>query len=112
MLFNSRIMKKYSLSTPFGRFLLVGLLEGISYLVLLCIAMPLKYMADMPEAVRIAGMVHGVLFVLFMLLLLQVVIEYKWSIGKGFLAFAASIVPFGTFFLDRLLIKKNETVNG
>jgi integral membrane protein len=102
-------MKKFTLSTPLGRFLLVGLLEGISYLVLLCIAMPLKYMADMPEAVRIAGMVHGVLFILFVLLLIQVMIEHKWSIGKGFLAFLASIVPFGTFFLDRLLVKNEST---
>ena len=80
---------------------LIGLLEGISYLVLLGIAMPLKYYMDKPEMVKSVGMAHGVLFVLYVLFLLIVHIQYKWSILKTIVAFIASIVPFGTFYADK-----------
>jgi integral membrane protein len=86
-----------------GRFRLVGVMEGISYLVLLLVAMPLKYFADMPEAVKYTGWAHGVLFVSYCILLLLVWIKYKWSFGKAVFAFVASLVPFGTFVLDRRL---------
>ena len=80
---------------------LIGLLEGISYLVLLGIAMPLKYYMDKPEMVKSVGMAHGVLFVLYVLFLLIVHIQYKWSILKTIGAFIASLVPFGTFYADK-----------
>jgi integral membrane protein len=80
---------------------LLALLEGISYLVLLGIAMPLKYYYDKPDAVEIVGMVHGILFVLYCIILLIVHIQLKWSIGKTIGAFVASLVPFGTFYADK-----------
>ncbi|MGV3541114.1 MAG: DUF3817 domain-containing protein [Rufibacter sp.] len=89
------------LNTPLGRFRLIAILEGISYLVLLLIAMPLKYMADIPEPVKYVGWAHGVLFVLFIALLLQVWVKYRWSFGKVVLAFISSLIPFGTFYLDK-----------
>ena len=92
--------------TTLGRFRLVGVLEGISYLVLLGIAMPLKYLADKPDAVKYVGWAHGVLFVAFCLLLVRVWIKYKWSFMKTTAAFIASLLPFGTFILDKKLRKE------
>ncbi|MEO6407087.1 MAG: DUF3817 domain-containing protein [Ferruginibacter sp.] len=85
------------------RFRLVAVMEGISYLILLCIAMPLKYLAGIPEAVKYIGWVHGVLFVLFCTYLVKVWIAYKWSFWKTTGAFIASLLPFGTFVLDKQL---------
>ena len=70
---------------------------------LLFIAMPLKYFWAMPQAVRIVGMAHGVLFVIFCVSLLQVWVVAKWPMGRAALAFLASIVPFGPWLIDRRL---------
>ncbi|MFC6997520.1 DUF3817 domain-containing protein [Rufibacter roseus] len=91
----------FHLETTLGRFRLIAIIEGISYLVLLLIAMPLKYMAGIDEAVKYTGWAHGVLFVLFCLLLLQVWVQYKWSFKNVVLAFISSLIPFGTFYLDK-----------
>ncbi|MDB5264148.1 MAG: rane protein [Adhaeribacter sp.] len=85
------------------RFRLIAVLEGISYLVLLLIAMPLKYLADMPLMVKYVGWAHGVLFVLYGLALLQVWMVYRWSFLRVVWAFILSFIPLGTFWLDRQL---------
>ncbi|PIZ06237.1 MAG: hypothetical protein COY57_03080 [Flavobacteriales bacterium CG_4_10_14_0_8_um_filter_32_5] len=79
---------------------IIAFLEGISYLVLLCIAMPLKYFYNQPQAVKTVGMAHGVLFVLYVVLLLFVHVELKWKLTTTFWAFIASLIPFGTFYAD------------
>lgn len=84
----------------------VGIWEGISYIVLLFIAMPLKYFGDLPLAVRWVGTIHGVLFLLFIYTIVRAVQKTDLSIKNGFVAFIASLIPFGTFFLDRLVFKK------
>ncbi len=89
-----------------GRFRLIAIAEGISYLVLLLVAMPLKYLAGYPLAVKYTGWLHGVLFVLFGILLVQVWIKYRWRFWQAAVAFIASLLPFGTFVLDRKLKKK------
>ncbi len=89
------------MKTPLSRLRVIGNIEGISYLLLLGIAMPLKYMAGMPGAVKIAGSIHGFLFVGFMVALAHVWRTEKWSIKKLALAFILSLVPFGTFYLDK-----------
>lgn len=94
------------LSNSLGRLRVVALMEGVSFLVLLGIAMPLKYAAGRPEAVKYVGMAHGVLFVLYVLLLLGVALERGWSARKIMLAFGASVVPFGTFWADRKLFRE------
>ncbi len=94
------------LSSTLGRLRIVGFLEGLSFLVLLGIAMPLKYMAGLPEAVRIVGMAHGLLFVLYVLLVIMATIELSWSFKKAVLAFLASLVPFGTFYADKKLFRE------
>lgn len=94
------------LDTTMGRFRLSAIVEGISYLILLCIAMPLKYAAGYKPAVLYFGWIHGILFITFIILLLLVWIKYKWSIGKVMFAFLMSLVPFGTFMLDKKLKKE------
>ncbi len=79
----------------------VGLLEAISYLILLGIAMPLKYYWGMPLAVRIVGMTHGVLFVLFCIALWRVLMNTNWPFSRAVLVFIASLLPFVPFFIDR-----------
>ncbi len=95
------------LSNPIGRLRLIGLIEGISFLVLLFIAMPLKYAAGLPEAVKYVGWAHGALFMLFIVALIHASSETEWSLTKIAGAFVASVVPFGTFVLDRTL-KRDE----
>jgi integral membrane protein len=84
-------------------FLIVGKIEGYSYLLLLFIAMPLKYLYNTPEYVRPMGSIHGVLFVAFMILLALMFFKVKLSFKNSVLAFLLSLVPFGTFFLKRLV---------
>jgi integral membrane protein len=81
----------------------VALAEGASFLVLLCVAMPLKYLVGLPLAVRVVGMVHGILFMVFVLVLIRVSIARAWPFRRSLLAFVSSIVPFGTFIFDRSL---------
>ncbi|MDP2339693.1 MAG: DUF3817 domain-containing protein [Deltaproteobacteria bacterium] len=88
------------LSSAIGRLRLVGLVEGTSYLLLLGVAMPLKYLGGMPMAVRIVGMAHGVLFVAFCFTLLAALVEHRWSLVRGAGYFVASLLPFGTFVID------------
>jgi integral membrane protein len=103
-------MEQEFLHTALGRFRLIALLEGVSFLVLLCIAMPLKYAAGYPDAVKYTGWVHGVLFVLYTFLLLLVWKQYNWRFSKVIVAFAASLIPFGTFILDRSIKKETASV--
>lgn len=79
---------------------LVALIEGVSFLVLLFLAMPLKYFAGMPFAVRLAGSIHGVLFIAFVLVLIWASVARRWPLHRSMLAFVSSIVPFGTFAFD------------
>lgn len=94
------IMVSELIKSALGRLRIIAFLEGISYLILLGIAMPLKYLVGLPQVVRVVGMAHGVLFVLFVLLLIQVAIEKSWSFKKSALSFVSSLVPFGTFYAD------------
>lgn len=85
------------------RLRVVGLLEGVSFLVLLGIAMPLKYLAGMPEMVRIVGWTHGLLFVAFLAAVAHVARRLCWPYERIAGAVAAALLPFGTFVLDRRL---------
>ena len=95
-------------NTDLGRFRLAAVSEGTSFIVLLFIAMPLKYLADMPEAVTYVGWVHGLLFVLYILALITVKFSLDWSYKKAFLAFLASLLPFATFVLDKKLRREEK----
>ena len=80
---------------------ILGNIEGISYLVLLGVAMPLKYSFGFPEAVKIVGMAHGLLFIAYCLLLAVCMKKFTWKLGFGIYLFIATLIPFGTFVTDR-----------
>jgi len=86
----------------------ITLAEGISFLLLLFIAMPLKYAAGLPIAVKIFGWLHGILFVVLCALLLAITLKERWPWGRAALVFTASLLPFGPFFIDHRL-KSYET---
>jgi integral membrane protein len=78
----------------------VALMEGVSFLVLLGIAMPLEKFAGMPAAVKWVGWAHGLLFVVFCLALLRAMRVANWPLGRAAVLFVAALVPFGPFVLD------------
>jgi len=80
-----------------------GIAEGISFLILLCIAMPLKYFFKQPMAVTIVGWMHGVLFVAFLSLAWEIKSDRNKNIKWFATAFAAALIPTGTFFFDKKL---------
>jgi len=100
------------LKTPIGRLRIVAFVEGCSYLLLLGVAMPLKYLAGFPVAVRIVGSIHGALFVLFCAALVQAMVAARWSMVRGGVVFASSIVPFGTFAIDGRLKQEDAVLRG
>ena len=92
--------------TALKQFRITALMEGWSYLTLLFVAMPLKYGAGLPLAVRVVGSVHGLLFIVFVVTLYRVLRARKWPIGRAFKAFVCSVIPFGAFVFDVSLRKE------
>ncbi|MGB0869144.1 MAG: DUF3817 domain-containing protein [Flavobacteriales bacterium] len=84
---------------------LVGLIEGISFLVILFVTMPMKYIFSMPELNKPVGMAHGVLFIAYVILVIMVGIERKWKTSAIFWSLLASIIPLGTFYADKKFFK-------
>ncbi|QHV95822.1 MULTISPECIES: DUF3817 domain-containing protein [Spirosoma] len=87
-------------NSPKIRLRFVSFAEGLSYVLLLFIAVPLKRIGGHPEAVQIIGPIHGLLFVMYVLTVIQAKTEYGWPLGKTALALLASIIPGGTFYAD------------
>ena len=86
-------------------FRLVALLEGVSYILLLFIAVPIKYLGGNPQYVKLLGMPHGLLFVAYVALAFVIRSEFKWNIKRFATVLLASIVPFGTFYIDKQYLK-------
>ncbi len=80
---------------------IIGFLEGLSYLILLGICVPLKYIYSIPEPTKHVGMAHGVLFVTYCILVLLVRKEKTWNLPITIGALIASLLPFGTFMADK-----------
>ena len=80
---------------------LINTIEGYSYLILLFVAMPMKYLLGFPLAVKIVGMAHGVLFIAFCILLVIAWQDKKWAFRENIIFFIASLIPFGTFFTKK-----------
>jgi integral membrane protein len=95
----------HKLKTAVGRLRFIGWWEGVSFLVLLGIAMPLKYLAGEPGAVRVVGMAHGLLFVLYVLAAIHAALEYNWSWKRTSLVLLASVVPAGPFIVDAKILR-------
>jgi integral membrane protein len=91
--------------TQLGRLRILAFTEGVSFLIILFITMPLKYMLSMPEPNKVFGLVHGLLFVLYVFAVIQIKIEQSWTFKKMALALLASIIPFGTFWADKKLFQ-------
>lgn len=85
----------------------ISLAEGISLLTLLFIAMPMKYFMEIPEAVKLVGWIHGVLFILYVVMLFVAWINNRWKFLFAAGAFIASLIPFGTFVLEKQF-RKND----
>lgn len=84
-----------------NRFRIISYIEGLSFLVLLFIAMPIKYIGENPYPVKIAGMTHGILFILFMIFLFDTMRKYSFENGYTFKLFVLSLIPFGSFFIEK-----------
>lgn len=82
-------------------FRIIGTLEAISFLLLLGIAMPLKYLMDIPQAVSVVGMAHGILFVIYVLGAWMMKSRLKWNYSILGIVLLCSVIPFGPFYAER-----------
>jgi len=85
---------------------MTALAEGVSFITLLFVAMPMKYLMGMPEVVRVVGSIHGGLFLLYVGLLASLHVKQQWPVMFSLYALVASVIPFGTFVLDKHLREK------
>ena len=88
-------------------FRFVAFLEGISYILLLFIAVPIKYLLNDPTYVKLLGMPHGILFIGYIILSVIEKNNFKWSYLEFFIVSAASLIPFGTFYVDKKYLRGN-----
>ncbi|MDH5518745.1 MAG: DUF3817 domain-containing protein [Gammaproteobacteria bacterium] len=91
------------MNSRFKNFRLLAIAEGISFLLLLFVAMPLKYYAGVTQIVPLIGMLHGFLFMAFMMLSLDISHKLNWSTPFWLLVFISSMIPGGTFLMDMKL---------
>ena len=91
------------LSTPIGRLRLTGMIEGLSFIVLLFVAMPIKYIGGDPTWVRHVGMTHGLLFMTFCIVLYDAKDSQDWTTRQSLIPLVAALLPFGPFIIDRRL---------
>lgn len=96
------------LNDPITRLRIVGFLEGVSYLLLLLVAMPLKYLWGQPQMVSVVGMAHGVLFLAFGAAVLHAAVHAQWGMRRIAGAMVAAVVPAGTFVLDARLRREQQ----
>ena len=86
-------------------FRITAFLEGLSYILLLFVAVPIKYQSGDASYVQLLGMPHGLLFMAYVFLALYLKPQYNWDTKTFLLVLAASIIPFGTFYVDRKVLK-------
>jgi integral membrane protein len=87
---------------------LIGFIEGVSFLVLLLVAMPLKYFLGYPMAVKITGWIHGILFILYIVAVFMAIEAMQWNWFAVLVALSVSLIPIGTFLLDTSLRKREQ----
>lgn len=98
--------------TPIGRLRIIGFLEGISLIVLVFIAVPLKYWAHQPALVRFIGPIHGLLFTFFVFTTLSVGVTYGWKFSQtSWKVLLACVIPFGTFYIDKHILRPQDAAN-
>jgi len=89
-------------------FRITALLEGVSYILLLFIATPIKYLKDDPQYVKMLGMPHGILFMAYIVIAVIISKDMKWSSRTLWIVLLASVIPFGTFYIDKKYLKKSK----
>lgn len=90
---------------------IIGISEGVSFLVLLLIAMPMKYFLGIPEAVKLVGWIHGVLFIAYVVAVFMSFRAMRWGLIGITVALGASLLPLGTFILDKQLKRRQEEIS-
>ncbi len=99
------------LNTVSGRFRFAAIAEGISCVLLFFVAMPLKYGLNIPGPVKIIGLTHGILFLLYLLAATESAIRLRWSLGRVALAYVASVVPCATFVFEAYLRRQEQSTH-
>lgn len=94
-----------SLSMLLSTFRIIALLEGTSYILLLFIATPIKYLADDPQYVKLLGMPHGLFFIIYVVLAVIISKDMNWTNKTFWIVLIASIIPFGTFYIDKKYLR-------
>ena len=89
-------------------FRIIALLEGVSYILLLFIATPIKYFGDDPQYVKMLGMPHGILFMAYVVVAVLISKDMKWSDRTLWIVLIASVIPFGTFYIDKKYLKTSN----
>ena len=95
----------HSLKTSLGRLRVIGWWEGWSFLLLLLVAMPLKYVWGFPKAVSVVGMAHGVLFMLYLVVAIHTALDRNWPWRRTALVLVASVLPAGPFIVDAKILR-------
>src|SRR5690606_22379750 len=101
-------MTKY-FNTKIGRLRMFAFLEGLTLILLVFIAVPLKYLLDLPLLVEMIGPIHGALFILFVVTVVWIALEREWKFPRtACIIFLSSFVQFGTFYIDRKYFRNLE----
>ena len=101
-----QLKERFRFSFMKSFFRVVGFLEGLSFILLLFVAMPIKYIGGNNSFVKMLGMPHGLLFVAYVFLAIFLAIEEEWGFKNSFLVLIASVIPFGTFYVDHKILSK------
>lgn len=91
-------------------FRIIAILEGVSYLFLFGLGMPLKYLGNIKEPNIYIGYLHGFLFIFYVILSVLFCLEKKWGFKRFLILFIASLLPFGTFYIDKKYLRKGNTL--
>ena len=86
-------------------FRLISVLEGLSYILLLFFAVPMKYLGENESFVKALGMPHGILFIGYIIVAIMIKYELEWKSKTFFIVLVASIIPFGTFYIDKKYLR-------
>ncbi len=91
-------------------FRITAILEGISYLLLFGVGMPLKYLAHIKEPNVYIGYAHGFLFIAYVVLAVIITMEKRWGLKRFIILFIASLLPFGTFYVEKKYLRKEGSI--
>ncbi|QHS63346.1 DUF3817 domain-containing protein [Chitinophaga agri] len=98
--------------TPIGRLRILGFFEGMSLIILVFIAVPLKYWAQQPALVKLLGPVHGILFIVFVITTLSVAVTYRWKFFQtSWKVLLSCLIPFGNFYVDKYILVPEEAAS-